>query len=84
MSNPESIKIDDVKYIREDLINPKLNTNIDGLPCVIARTHSAGVFYGYLLHKDGQELTLLNSNRAVVQTGRKHHDLAVLNRTHYF
>jgi hypothetical protein len=35
----------------------------DGLPWVIVRAYSAGVFAGYLKSKDGDEVTLVNSRR---------------------
>lgn len=34
-----------------------------GLPYVIVRTYSAGVFAGYLAHKEGKEVTLKNARR---------------------
>ena len=36
---------------------------VDELPYVIARTHSAGVFAGYLKKRNGKEGTLLNARR---------------------
>lgn len=35
----------------------------DELPYVIVRTHSAGVFAGFLKDRDGKEVTLLNARR---------------------
>lgn len=59
---PESIKIDDVKYIREDLVSSK-QAEFNGLKAVIVRTYSAGVFYGYLKERNGQEVLLLQARR---------------------
>lgn len=35
----------------------------DDMPYVIARTYSAGVFAGYLAHRDHTEVTLLKARR---------------------
>lgn len=61
MSKPESIKIDDVLYIRSD-INKTAKTK-NGLPYVIVRTHSAGVFAGYLESRNGQEVKMQDARR---------------------
>ena len=37
--------------------------SLDGMPAVIVRTYSAGVFYGYLEKRDGREVTLRNARR---------------------
>jgi hypothetical protein len=58
---PEIIKIDDVEYVRRDL--KKEEPLLDGMKCVIVRTYSAGVFYGYLKRRNGQEITLLQARR---------------------
>ena len=63
MSKPEIIKIDDVEYVRRDLSCAKPADPIDGMPCVILRTYSAGVFYGYLKERKGKEATLLQARR---------------------
>jgi hypothetical protein len=60
----KSIVIDGVAYVPEDSIKssaPAVST--EGLPYVIARTYSAGVFAGYLKERNGQEVTLLNARR---------------------
>ena len=62
MSNPESIIIDDVKYVRADSINPEAVT-LDGMRYVIVRTYSAGVFAGYLESRTGQEVVLVKARR---------------------
>lgn len=46
---------------------PKSETRIamrtDGLPIVMIRTYSAGVFYGALAERNGKEVKLLNARR---------------------
>lgn len=62
MSKPESLMIDDTKYVRSDLLNAQAQT-LDGLKYVIVRTQSAGVFAGYLESRTGQEVVLKNARR---------------------
>jgi hypothetical protein len=62
MSKPESIMIDDVKYVRADSVNQQADT-FEGLKYVIVRTYSAGVFAGYLKSRTGQEVVLLKARR---------------------
>jgi len=63
---PETIMIDDVKYVREDSIKENA-IEIDGLKAVLIRSYSSGVHYGYLKEeKDllaGLSVTLVNSRR---------------------
>lgn len=44
---------------------PKSNeaTSLDGLPIVMVRTYSAGVFFGSLAERNGKEVKLLNARR---------------------
>jgi hypothetical protein len=64
MSKPETMMIDDVKYIREDSItNTTPVVDTDGLVYSMVRTYSAGVFAGYIKHRDGKEGTLINARR---------------------
>ena len=68
MSEPKTMRIDDVEYIRKEDVTetaPKL----DGMDYVIVRTYSAGVFAGYLKSKDGKEVTLVNARRLWQWTG---------------
>lgn len=51
MSKPESIMIDNVRYVREDQVKAASMPNKEGLKYVIIRTYSAGVFAGYLKSK---------------------------------
>src|SRR5512135_1723139 len=62
MSKPETITIDDVKYVRADSVNQKAS-ELDGLKYCIVRTYSAGVFAGYLESRTGQEVVLRNARR---------------------
>ena len=68
MSEPKTMMINDVEYIRKEDVTetaPKL----DGMDYVIVRTYSAGVFAGYLKSKDGKEVTLVNARRLWQWTG---------------
>ena len=58
------IEINGQTYVRVDP-NPEFAREeaVIGLPAVIARTYSAGVFYGYLKERNGKEITLLNARR---------------------
>ena len=62
MSNPTTIKIDDVEYVRKDSVSV-LAPELDGKQYVIARSRDAGVFAGYLESKDGNEVKLINARR---------------------
>jgi len=62
MSKPESITIDDVKYVRADSVEQKAPMK-DGMKYVICRTYSAGVFAGYLESRTGQEVVMRNARR---------------------
>ena len=57
---PESIMIDDVKYVRADSTGA---TDMDGMPYRIVRTYSAGVFAGYVQSRTGQEVVMRNARR---------------------
>lgn len=58
MSKPETIKIDEVEYVRKDSIKSVSFTDY-----VIVRTHSAGVFFGHLKSRNGQEVVLQDARR---------------------
>jgi len=66
MSKPETMMIDNVKYVREDKQSKKAES-VDGLDCVMIRSYAAGVFYGYLKEKkaelNGVNITLLKAKR---------------------
>ena len=59
---PETMMIDDVKYVREDSISKNV-VDTDGLKAVLIRTYSAGVHFGYLKKQDGKVGTLINTRR---------------------
>ena len=64
MSNkPETMMIDDVKYVREDSIPSTPAEKMDGLKHVIIRSRDAGVFAGYLSNKEGDEVVLQRARR---------------------
>ena len=60
--NPQTITIDDNEYVRKDSISEKAES-MDGMECVIVRTYSAGVFYGYLESREGKEAVLRKARR---------------------
>lgn len=45
---PDTMMIDDVKYVREDSIKSEQAFDLEGKECVIVRSYDAGVFCGYL------------------------------------
>ena len=59
---PESMMVDDIKYVRADAIKEPAK-KLDGMDYCIIRTYSAGVFAGYLKERDGQEAVILNARR---------------------
>ncbi len=67
MSKPETITIDDVKYVRADSLSARVEAQkaspLNGSPYVICRTQSAGVFAGYLESRTGQEVVLRQVRR---------------------
>ena len=56
------LTINGVAYIRKDT-TPTLAVNTSGMPYVIIRTYSAGVFAGYLKSREGKEVELINARR---------------------
>ena len=83
MSEPNTIKINEIEYVRKDTLNQTANT-YNGMPYVIVRTYSAGVFSGYLESRDGQEGIMRQARRLWYWMGRRrYHNLqlmAYLNR----
>ena len=57
---PESIMIDDQKYVRADSVNQPAET-LNGMKYCIIRTYSAGVFAGYVESRNGQEAVIRKS-----------------------
>ena len=62
MGKPETIKIDDVEYVRKDS-SIALAEKVDGLDYVMVRTYSAGVHAGYLFSRAGKEVVLRKARR---------------------
>lgn len=66
MGKPETLMIDDQKYVRADTVQ-ELAKNTDGMPCVLIRSYGAGVFMGYLKEQksdvNGVNVVLVNSRR---------------------
>ena len=62
MSKPETIKIDDVEYVRKDSIN-QMATVFNNMKYCIVRTYSAGVFAGYVESRNGQEVVMRQARR---------------------
>ena len=63
---PETMMIDEVKYVREDSIKSNRAEPVDGLDYCVVRTYSAGVHIGYVKDfgvKYPQQATLLKSRR---------------------
>lgn len=58
-----TVKINNVEYVRKEGLESKKAVNTDGLQYVIIRTYSAGVHAGYLKSRDGREVVLLKSRR---------------------
>lgn len=56
------IVVNGVRYVPAES-GSQMAPAVDGMPYVICRTYSAGVFAGYLKNRDGKEATLLNARR---------------------
>ena len=61
--HPEEIKIDNVEYVRKDLVKAEKAKKFNGMLYVIVRTYSAGVFAGFLAKREGREVTLHEARR---------------------
>lgn len=59
----ESIKLNEIEYVRKDQLTNVMAEKLDGMQYVIIRTYSAGVFSGYLKRRDGKEVELLKARR---------------------
>lgn len=57
MSEPKTMQINNVKYIREDAVKEQ-DVNTDGLKYVIVRSRDQGVMSGYLVGYEGRAVTL--------------------------
>lgn len=61
-ANINEIEVNGVQYVKKGT-EPVIAVKLDGMPYVIVRTYSAGVFAGYLKARTGKECTLLNARR---------------------
>lgn len=55
---PNTIKINEVEYVRKDAVLPEIRGDY-----FIVRTLSAGVFAGNIIKRDGQEGEMVNARR---------------------
>ncbi len=65
MKQPETIKIDDIEYVRKDSTNSQA-PEVGGMKYCVVRTYSAGVHIGYVSEfgtKQPQHIKLLKSRR---------------------
>ena len=62
MSEPNTIKINEIEYVRKDTLNQTAST-YNGMPYVIVRTYSAGVFAGYLESRKEKEVVMRQARR---------------------
>lgn len=62
MSEPKTIKINEVEYVRKDSISTTAK-QLDGMDFVVIRTYSAGVHVGYLAKRNGRESVLREAIR---------------------
>lgn len=65
MENLETIKLNNVEYVRKDQLKtiPDVLKNI-----VMVRTYSAGVHFGELVSREGKEVVLKNAHRVFYWT----------------
>jgi hypothetical protein len=65
MENLETIKLNNVEYVRKDQLKttPETLKNI-----VMIRTYSAGVHFGELVSREGKEVVLKNAHRVFYWT----------------
>lgn len=62
MSEPETMQINNVKYVRADAQRPVAD-ELDGLPYVVVRSRDQGVMVGYLQEQTPQTVTLLRARQ---------------------
>jgi hypothetical protein len=60
---PITMKINEVEYVRKDSLINNEAVKLDGMPYVIVRTYSAGVFAGYLQSRKEREVCLRQARR---------------------
>ena len=59
---PETMMIDEQLYVRADSVK-EVAEKMDGLDYVIVRSYAAGCFAGYLVVKNGREVTMKKTRR---------------------
>ena len=62
MSEPETIKINEVEYVKKDSLSCPAEA-LNGMSYCIIRTYSAGVFAGYVESQNGQEVVIRQARR---------------------
>lgn len=62
MSEPKTMQINNVKYVREDAIKQQ-DVNTDGLEYVIVRSRDQGVMSGYLVGYEGTTVKLIGARQ---------------------
>lgn len=62
MSQPKTIKIDEIEYVRKDSIEEKAE-ELNGMMYSIVRGDRSGVFAGYIKERDGNEVTMIKARR---------------------
>jgi len=65
---PETIKIDEVEYVRKDAIKQKAET-VDGMERCIVRSYGAGVFIGYVAEQKSE----LNGINIILKQAKRIH-----------
>lgn len=72
MGTPETIMIDDKKYVRADSISQQAE-RVDGMQYCVIRSYGAGVFCGYVKERvseaNGINVDLVNSRRIYYWSG---------------
>ena len=59
---PETMMIDEQLYVRADSVKQPAE-KLDGLEYVLIRSYDAGCFAGYLVKKEGREVTIRKARR---------------------
>lgn len=59
MSKPNTLKIDDVEYVRADSVKTEA-TKVNGMKYCIVRGYQSGVWVGYIKEQEGTKVVLVN------------------------
>jgi len=68
MNKPETIKIDEIEYVRKDAIQQNAE-NLDGMERCIIRSYGAGVFLGYVAEQKSE----LNGVNVILKKAKRIH-----------